>query len=227
MINKSMLHNYHQQHNADFIELENDCFVVGQYNNLEQEKQQYTNLALIDLTTLTRIGFKGNDTPAWLMQQKIKLPEKPNSAIRLADGTLLAKLSFNEYLFLNNLNNNSSSCKTLENSWKMENDKLCYKLHRNHSHSYFLLTGKHSIMLMSKICGVDLADLHFPTHSVAQTSVARLNTIIIKDNIADTTVFHLLFDSASAEYMWHCLLDAMQEFSGKIIGVNSLINSKK
>jgi sarcosine oxidase subunit gamma len=55
-----------------------------------------------------------------------------------------------------------------------------------------------------------------------QTNVARLNAIIIRRDIAEVPVFDLLSDIASAVYLWHALLDAMDEFGGKPIGLTAV-----
>ncbi|MDQ3560387.1 MAG: sarcosine oxidase, partial [Pseudomonadota bacterium] len=58
---------------------------------------------------------------------------------------------------------------------------------------------------------------------IAQTSVVRLTGIIIREDLAGTPAFHLLVDSASAEYVWDCLFDAMAEFGGKPAGLSTLL----
>jgi sarcosine oxidase subunit gamma len=71
---------------------------------------------------------------------------------------------------------------------------------------------------MAKLCGMDLRPKRFPAGSIAQTSVARLNAIVI----AQAGGFYLLADSAAAEYFWACLTDAMAEFGGSTIGAACL-----
>ena len=218
---RTMLHRHHSQHGATF--LANDRVIVNHYQaTIEEEKEHLTKLALVDLTPLPRIGFKGADTPQWLEEQTITLPEKPNQAIRLLDQTMIARLSNNEFLLLSDIEQKANTVNTLC-QWQLQENKLCYLLLRQHSHCWFMLTGKHSINMMAKICGVDLSDAGFANHQVAQTSLARINSIVIKDTINHTTAFHILSDSTSAEYLWGCLNDAMVEFSGKNIGVGAFI----
>ena len=76
--------------------------------------------------------------------------------------------------------------------------------------------------MFAKLCGVDLAVQSFPNGSVAQTSVARLSAIVIRHDIGNAVAFSILADSASAEYLWDCLIDAMDEFSGVICDIESL-----
>ena len=42
------------------------------------------------------------------------------------------------------------------------------------------------------------------------------------DDLGQAPAFHLLVDSASAEYVWDCLMDAMAEFDGRPAGLNAL-----
>ena len=76
--------------------------------------------------------------------------------------------------------------------------------------------------MFAKLCGVDLRVDHFPDLAIAQTSVARSNAIVIRDDLGATPTFHLLGDSASAAYMWDVLLDAMAEFEGAPVGLKAL-----
>ena len=73
---------------------------------------------------------------------------------------------------------------------------------------------------------VDLRDDRFASESIAQTMVARLPTIVIRSDIGEVPALHLLGDSASAEYLWDCLLDAMEEYDGQPVGLAALHNLK-
>ena len=77
-------------------------------------------------------------------------------------------------------------------------------------------------MLFLKICAVDLRPHKFADLSIAQTSVARLSAIVIRDDRGGTLGYHLLADSASAAYLWDCLIDAMAEFDGGPLGLTAL-----
>ena len=73
--------------------------------------------------------------------------------------------------------------------------------------------------MFAKICGVDLRPHHFADGRIAQTSLAKMSAIVIRADLGRTPAFHLLADSASAEYLWGCLLDAMAEFDGAPVGL--------
>ena len=81
-----------------------------------------------------------------------------------------------------------------------------------------MITGEKASAMFAKICGIDLRAKSFDNHAIAQTSVARSNTIIIRDDLGAVPAYHMLGDSASAGYMWMCLNDAMEEFDGGPVG---------
>ena len=76
--------------------------------------------------------------------------------------------------------------------------------------------------MFAKVCGVDLRPAMFAVDAVAQTSVARLNAIVVRADLETVPAFRLLGDSASAAYMWESLLDAMAEYGGAAVGLNDL-----
>ena len=97
-----------------------------------------------------------------------------------------------------------------------------YPVPRAHTHAWFLVTGEHGTAMFAKICGVDLRPQRFDKGQVAQTSVARLTGTVIRDDRGGVPAFHLLADSASAAYLWDCLLDAMAEFAGAPVGLTAV-----
>ena len=76
--------------------------------------------------------------------------------------------------------------------------------------------------MFAKICGVDLRPGKFDDLAIAQTSIARISAIAIRDDRGGQPAYHLLCDSASANYFWDCLLDAMAEFDGRPVGLAAL-----
>src|SRR5262249_60739053 len=90
---------------------------------------------------------------------------------------------------------------------------------RGESHCCFTLTGEQAPAMLPKLCGVDLRPPKFAPGRIAQTSVAKINAIVIRCPAGEVVAYHLLADSASAEYFWTCLVDAMAEFDGKPIGL--------
>ncbi|WP_110969014.1 sarcosine oxidase subunit gamma [Pseudomonas huaxiensis] len=178
--------------------------------------------ALIDLTDLPRVGFRGADAAAWLQQRGYELPPAPNQAVFLADGTLVARLSQTEYLLLGSLVDRGDRIAAEEAGWQFSEQRN-YLLPRQDSHAWVQLSGQHVADVMAKLCGVDLRSEAFPVGSVAQTSVARLNAIVINAGNAELARFHILFDRASLAYFQDALLDAMGEFGGLPVSIDNLL----
>lgn len=174
-------------------------------------------LALIDLSPLPRWGFKGREVMPWLASRGVAAPAVNNHARTLDDGSLIARLADTEALLL---------CDPLAPRILVlpdpESGTPCYSVPRRDSHCWFMLTGRLAEPCLRKLCGVDLRPERFPDLAVAQTSVARLSAILIRQDRCGTTAFHLLADSASAVYLWDVLIDAMREFNGAPGGLRAL-----
>jgi len=188
-----------------------------------RDPQVATQMGIADLTPLPRTGFKGRDTPQWLTSQGVSIPETPNRARRQhGDGTLVARLSNDEHVFLSALDSGSTLIDKLDSAWKIDPERMCFSMPRSETHAWFALSGQCTPEMLSKVCGIDARLAKFPDGSIAQTSIARINGILIRNDFNSTPAFYVLADSASADFLWPCLLDAMQEFEGAPVGLNAL-----
>lgn len=177
-------------------------------------------VVLTDLSPFARTGFKGADTPDWLTRHGLTIPDTPNRAAVQADGSVLARLSAGEFLLLGRPGGESGLVERLDATWSWgDGAGLCFPLPRQDSHAWFHLRGAKVPEMLAKLCGVDLRRHVFADGAVAQTSVARLNAIVLRQG----DDFHLLADSASAEYLWECVVDAMAEFGGSVAGADHLL----
>jgi len=195
--------------------------VVARYGE-QEEHAQLERCALIDLTNLPRVGFRGTDSAAYLTGHGLQLPGAPNQALTQADGSVIARLSQTEYLLLGSLHDVGARISALEAGWQL-GDSANYLLPRRDSHAWLQLTGQHIAEVMAKLCGVDLRPQAFPAGAVAQTSAARINVIVINQGVGDLPSFQILCDRASVNYFWDALLDAMSEFGGAVAGVDGLL----
>lgn len=180
------------------------------------------NMGIADLTPLPRTGFKGRDTPDWLTANGVEIPEAPNRARTQTDGTLVARLSNDEHVFLSDLAGSAPMVAALDESWHLEPGRMCFSMPRAETHAWFALTGECTSQMLSKVCGVDARPGKFPNGSIAQTSIARINGVLIRNDLGATPAFYVLADSASADFLWPCLMDAMQEFDGAPVGLDAL-----
>lgn len=184
-------------------------------------------MGLTDLTGLARIGFKGADTEQWLRTMHVETPSAANTAI-LNAGILTARLSPTEFMLVAIDNQPSSLIDSLRNGWSMDIDERCYLLERGHSHACFALTGPSCPEMLAKVCAIDLRAHKFSALQVAQTSVARSNAIVIRlDKQTQHPQFLIMADISVAEFLWECLLDAMQEFLGQALSFPTYLERLK
>lgn len=176
---------------------------------------------LVDLTNLARVGFRGLDAAQYLAAQGFTLPEKPNTLIMQSDGSQVARLSATEYMILGGLQDFGERIAQLERHWVMD-DQLNYLLPRQDSHACFQMTGAYLVPIMAKLCAVNLSPEVFTIGQVVQSSVARINAIVMNVSDEKTSTFNILCDRTMALYLWDVLLDAMQEFNGEVLGINAL-----
>jgi len=183
-------------------------------------------LALFDASWLPRIGFKGKDTITWLTTKGLEIPERPNMLSKIDRGSLIIRLGATECLILADPNRFEESSfelvQGLEEGHAETAGMETYILPRQDSHCCFVLFGEVVPQLFSKICAVDFSAGEFPNHAVAQTIVARLGAIVIRIDSANAMAYLILADSSSAEYLWDCLVDAMDEYSGGLVGLNAV-----
>ena len=178
--------------------------------------------ALVDLTGVPRVGFRGLDSAAYLLARGFVLPDVPNRAVTQADGSHVARLSQTEFLVLGSLQDRGERIADEEARWEMDHSAN-YLLPREDSHGWLQLSGVFVAEVMAKLCGVDLRSQAFTPGAVAQTSAARINVIVINLGSKATPAFQILCDRASLDYFKDALMDAMGEFGGTVLGIEALV----
>ncbi len=210
------------KHEAKFETLGNTA-VAWHFGDPAGEAETARRLGLADLSPLPRFGVKGVGTADWLAAQGIDVPAESNQAVGQANGVLAARLAPAELLLLGDLFGDAAPLDALAAAWRAEptppERPRGFLVPRQHSHFWFLLSGDSAAGMFAKICGVDLRPGKFANGRIAQTSIARMNAVVIRDDRGGVLAYHLLGDSASAEYLWDCLNDAMAEFDGAPVGL--------
>ena len=218
---RSMIYRLLVEHGAEFESYQNTAIAM-RYANNNGETENAKHMAITDLSPLPRIGFKGKDTPIWLQQQGVQIPERANQARRQNDNSLVLRLSDDEHLILSDLDLSSDITTNLIQHWQLEPGRMCYHMPRSDTHCWFALSGEHTPEMLAKVCGVDMRLHTFEIGRIAQTSVARTNAVVVRCDLGETPVFYVLADSASADFLWMCLCDAMNEFNGVPVGLVAL-----
>ncbi len=83
------------------------------------------------------------------------------------------------------------------------------------------LVGPFSPHVLMKMTDVDVALKKFPSMSCAQGGVARVPTIIIRNDVGSLPAFELYFSRELGEYMWEAVVEDGREFGINPFGINA------
>jgi heterotetrameric sarcosine oxidase gamma subunit len=81
-----------------------------------------------------------------------------------------------------------------------------------HGRAMLRLTGARSDAVLGKVCGVDFCDRATPNGTALRSSLARLVSDIVRDDIADVRSYLLHCERSSGQHLYDTLLDAGREF---------------
>ncbi len=209
---------YRKFSEADFVFGNNNGYSVPlSIREQHTQHERKRGLALCDLSAMNRVGYRGADVDSWCESQYGITGPRINSSVLTKEGLLVVRLSGTEILVMKDSKAKPDFEVTLENL------PATYILPRQDSHHCFMLLGRHCASMLSKMCAVDLRYHKFQKMQVAQTIMARVSVIIIRRDIDETPAYYVLVDSSLAEYLWDSMIDAMQEFAGKVVGRNDLV----
>jgi heterotetrameric sarcosine oxidase gamma subunit len=80
-------------------------------------------------------------------------------------------------------------------------------------YAQFLLAGLRSRDLLRKLTSLNVSDRKLPNLACAQTSLAHVHTLVLRQDLESVPAFHLLVTRDYAESVWESLLHAGAEFS--------------
>jgi sarcosine oxidase subunit gamma len=201
-----------------------DVVVAIHYGNEASEAKRAQRLGLADASPLNRTGFKGSTALAWLKRQGVRGLDTDHTTDLQTTGELVARLAPTEAMIIGGIRGEQDLCRDLESVRRAGPERGCYPVMRRDANFYFVIVGVEASNVMAKLCAVDLRHDRFLPGYVAQTMVAQLPMIVIRSDFGETPALHLLGDSASAGYVWDCLLDAMEEYDGQPVGLVALHN---
>lgn len=166
-------------------------------------------LALSDLTGVPVIRIQGQADRV-LQAQFGQVPARVGELVEVGDG-LLARLTLTEfYLFGRSAEAGLPSASALD-QLLVGSDLFAHATDFTHGKAVLRLTGYPAPDLLSKICGLDFRITVFANSRVAQTSAAKIKTLIARyDEGAPTYFLHV--DRPLAQYFWETVWDAGQEF---------------
>jgi sarcosine oxidase gamma subunit len=80
------------------------------------------------------------------------------------------------------------------------------------------ITGARTPDLLAKVCGIDLSERVTPDGAAFRSSVAKLVTDVVRDDLGGERSYLLHCERSSGQYLFDALLDAGDEFGIEVEG---------
>jgi sarcosine oxidase gamma subunit len=80
---------------------------------------------------------------------------------------------------------------------------------RANGSDWFGLKGRGAGEVFSRLCGTNLTEAAFADLDVAQTLLARVGTVIIREDEGSEPAYHLISDVSFASYIWEAVIAAL------------------
>lgn len=169
-----------------------------------------SQLSVADLTGVPVILIQG-EAGDLLKQHFAQIPARPGDLVE-AGGSLLARLTPTElYLFGLSPNAELPSAAILEDSLA-KGQRFAHATDYTHGKAVIRLAGAAAPELLSKICGLDFDPAIFSNLHVAQTSAAKIKTLIARCDVTGIPTYFLHVNRPLGQYFWEVVWDAGQEF---------------
>lgn len=167
-------------------------------------------LTLADLTGAPVIHIQG-EAGDLLQTYFAQIPAKPGELVDVGGG-LLARLTPAEfYLFGLSASAGLPTATELDNNFAKA-QRFAHATDYTHGKAVLRLSGRAAPDVLSKICGLDFYDMVFPSGRVAQTSAAKIKTLIARYDQNQTPTYYLHVNRPPGQYFWEVVWDAGQEF---------------
>jgi heterotetrameric sarcosine oxidase gamma subunit len=101
---------------------------------------------------------------------------------------------------------------------EMQDEGLVSVFDVTHGRALVRITGARTPELLSKVCGVDLSGKVTPDGAAFRSSVAKLVTDVVRDDLQGERSYLLHCERSSGQYLFDALLDAGDEFAIEIEG---------
>lgn len=201
------------EHLGGQIEQRGGWRVAAVYSNPETEAAAVREgVGVADISPMRKLALKGKAASALLQETFGEAPEKVGDvlAVEFDDTEVLAvKLVSDEFLILASPGMQQI---TLEYLKERQDGRFITILDRTAGLAGLVVAGPKSNLVFRKCCALSFHSEDFPSLYAAQSSVAKVRTIILRHDRGEIPAFELFFDRAYAEYIWDALMDAGKEF---------------
>lgn len=170
-------------------------------------------LRLADWTPLAKVLLRGPDRGS--IEQSLGVPH--GRAIRTGPGHLVVGSGPGEWLVLADPGTTDAVADWL-NSVGAGAGEFHAVVDLTHGRVLIRLTGEAAATMLAKVCAVDFADDVTPDGTAFRSSVARVTTDVVRDDVSGAPSYLLHCDRSYGRYLFDSLLDAGAEFGIEVDG---------
>jgi heterotetrameric sarcosine oxidase gamma subunit len=87
-----------------------------------------------------------------------------------------------------------------------------------HGRALMRITGAKTVDLLAKVCGIDLSEEVTPDGAAFRSSVAKVVTDVVRDDLGGERSYLLHCERSSGQYLFDALIDAGDEFGIEVEG---------
>lgn len=192
--------------------------VAASYVDPAQERAAAADLALCDVSFLSRVTLKGPAAASLLSSQQLTVPDKVLDVANLGGGGIVARTGGSEFFIEDGLNGKLADC--LVSATHATTG--CYAVTRQDAS--FLLAGKRAPQVFLETCGYDFRQ---PPKQIVFTRVAGVSCSILHRDFNGNSVFQLWLDGSYGGYLWETLLEIVGELKGSAVGAAAFYHDLK
>jgi glycine cleavage system aminomethyltransferase T len=175
------------------------------------EPEAARNLALCDLSGLSKLGVRGPAAEAWLRDQGLEVPATLYETRGLPDGGLLVRVGGDQFLLESGL---SGATGAMLAGRLGANVSGAFRVERQEA--TFLLVGRRVREVLAQTCGLDFQEM--PPRRLIFTRIAGVSGGILPEDVDGVPAYRLWIDPSYAVDLWESLVTITEEMGGRVIG---------
>lgn len=165
-------------------------------------------IALTDASHQGVIDIRGQAAEQVLRTLYDDVPDATGKVTLIRDGAL-ARLRPDQFALLLEQYENRDALKRLEEAV----DEIGVTVTDvTHGRAIMLLSGAKAAAALPKVCGLDFHNSAFPDLHAAQTSLAKVRTLILRLDEDSVPAYHLVVERSLGAYVWGVVYDAIREY---------------
>ena len=136
-------------------------------------------------------------------------------AVRDAQGALVVGSGPGEWLLLSTPGTGAEVRERVE---QIQEEELVSVFDATHGRALVRITGTRTPDLLAKVCAIDFSEAVTPNGAAFRSSVAKLLTDVIRDDLDEERSYLLHCERSSGQYLFDALIDAGDEYGIEVEG---------